>query len=57
MRVNDFFGVIRRKLVFFFVTNSFFFILIYKGIIELDYFLEMYLYNKYNRISVEKINK
>lgn len=54
MRVNDFFGVIRRKLVFFFVTNSFFFILIYKGIIELDYFLEMYLYNKYNRISVEK---
>lgn len=54
MRVNDFFGVIRGKLVFFFVTNSFFFILIYKEIIEIDNILEMYLYNKYNRISVKK---
>lgn len=57
MRVNDLFGVIRRKPALFSVTNSLSFIPTYKGIIELDYFLEMYLHNKLNRISVEKINK
>lgn len=57
MRVNDLFGVIRGKPAFLSITNSLSFIPTYKGIIELDYFLEMYLHNKHNRISVKKQNK
>lgn len=54
MRVNDLFGVIRGKPAFLSITNSLSFIPTYKGIIELDYFLEIHLHNKHNRISVEK---
>lgn len=56
MRVNDLFGVIRGKPALLSVTNSLSFIPTYKGIIELYYFLEKYLHNKHNRISVKKKN-
>lgn len=54
MRVNDLFGVIGGKPALLSITNSLSFIPTYKGITELDYFLEKYLHNKHNRISVKK---